>query len=44
MGEARLNYLKELYKELADWTDMVEVANLFVGYNQWCKHLFGKFI
>ena len=31
------------HKEFADGIDMVEVANLFVGDNQQCKHLFGKF-
>ena len=45
MEEGRLNHLVLLHvhKELADGIDMVEVANLFVGDNQWGKHLFGKF-
>ena len=44
-GEDRLNHLVLLHvhKELADGIDMVEAANLFVGDNQRCKHLFGKF-
>ena len=44
-GEGRLNHLMHLHvhKKLANGTDMVEVANLFVGDNQWRKQLFGKF-
>ena len=44
-GEGRLNHLLLLHvhKELVDGIDMVEVANLFVGDNQWRKQLFGKF-
>lgn len=43
-GEATLNQYMLLHdhKELADGTDMVEVANLFVEHNQWRKHLFGN--
>ena len=43
--ECRLNHLMLLHvhKELADGTDMVEVANLFVGDNQLRKQLLGKF-
>lgn len=43
-GEARLNHLMLLHvhKELADGTDLVEVANLSVGDNHRRKHLFGK--
>ena len=43
-GEARRNQfmLLHVHKELADGTDMVEVANLFVGDNQQRKHLIGK--
>ena len=45
MGEGSLNHLMLLHvhNELADGIDMVEVANLFVGDNQWHKQLFGKF-
>ena len=35
--------LLHVYKKLGDGIDIVEVANLFVGDNQRCKHLFGKF-
>ena len=44
-GEARLNYLMLLHvhKDLADGTDIVEIANLFVGDNQWRNHWFAKF-
>ena len=44
-GEGRLNHLMLLHvhKELADGIDVVEVANLLLGDNQWRKHLFGKF-
>ena len=43
--EGRLNHLMLLHvhKGLADGIDMVEVTNLFVGDNQRCKQLFGKF-
>lgn len=42
--EARLNQIIRfhVHKDLADGTDILEVANLFVGYNQRRKHLFGK--
>ena len=35
--------LLHVHKELTDGTDMVEVANFFVGDNQRRKQLFGKF-
>lgn len=34
--------LLHVHKELAGGTDLVEVANLFVGDNHRRKHLFGK--
>ena len=45
-GEARLNHLTllQVRKDMAGCTDLFEAANLFVGDNQRCKHLFEKFL
>ena len=44
-GEDRLNHLMHLHvhKELADGTDMVEVANLFVGDTSGASNCLGSF-